>query len=97
MHDWGADFACWCTYKYLNAGPGAVAGCFVHQRHAEASDLPRFAGWWGHDKAKRFLMQPDFEVLSGAEGLADQQSADPVDGTAGDIARDVPRSRDGSA
>ena len=68
MHDWGADFACWCTYKYLNAGPGAVAGCFVHQRHAEASELPRFAGWWGHDKAKRFLMQPDFEVLSGAEG-----------------------------
>ncbi len=68
MHDWGADFACWCTYKYLNAGPGAVAGCFVHERHAEASDLPRFAGWWGHDKAKRFLMQPEFEVLSGAEG-----------------------------
>jgi len=68
MHDWGADFACWCTYKYLNAGPGAVAGCFVHQRHAEASELPRFAGWWGHDKAKRFLMQPDFEVLTGAEG-----------------------------
>jgi len=68
MHDWGADFACWCTYKYLNAGPGAVAGCFVHERHAEASDLPRFAGWWGNDKARRFLMQPDFEVLSGAEG-----------------------------
>ena len=68
MHDWGADFACWCTYKYLNAGPGAVAGCFVHERHAEASNLPRFAGWWGHDKAKRFLMQPEFEVLSGAEG-----------------------------
>ena len=68
MHDSGADFACWCTYKYLNAGPGAVAGCFVHERHAQAPDLPRFAGWWGHDKATRFMMPPDLELLAGAEG-----------------------------
>lgn len=68
MHDSGADFACWCTYKYLNAGPGAVAGCFVHERHAQAPGLPRFSGWWGHDKATRFLMPPDLELLAGAEG-----------------------------
>lgn len=68
LHDWGADFACWCNYKYLNGGPGAVGGCFVHARHANAADLPRFAGWWGHDKATRFLMGPNFKVLPGAEG-----------------------------
>lgn len=68
LHDWGPDFACWCSYKYLNAGPGAVAGCFVHERHARAVDLPRFAGWWGHDKQSRFLMGPDFRMLPGAEG-----------------------------
>jgi kynureninase len=68
LHDWGPDFACWCSYKYLNAGPGAVGGCFVHERHGQSPDLPRFAGWWGHDKATRFLMGPDFKVLPGAEG-----------------------------
>ena len=68
LHDWGPDFACWCNYKYLNGGPGAVAGCFVHARHANSADLPRFAGWWGHDKATRFLMGPNFKVLPGAEG-----------------------------
>jgi kynureninase len=68
LHDWDVDFAAWCSYKYLNAGPGAVAGAFVHERHAEAFDLPRFAGWWGHDKATRFLMGPDFKPLPGAEG-----------------------------
>jgi kynureninase len=68
LHDWGPDFACWCSYKYLNAGPGAIGGCFIHQRHARAAGLPRFAGWWGHDKATRFLMGPDFSVLPGAEG-----------------------------
>jgi kynureninase len=67
LHDWDVDFAAWCSYKYLNAGPGAVAGAFVHERHAEA-DLPRFAGWWGHDKETRFLMGPDFKPLAGAEG-----------------------------
>jgi kynureninase len=68
LHDWGADFAAWCSYKYLNAGPGAVAGCFVHERHATAAGLPRFAGWWGHDKAARFLFEPDFRAIAGAQG-----------------------------
>jgi kynureninase len=68
LHDWGVDFACWCTYKYLNAGPGAVAGCFVHQRHLQRRDLQRFAGWWGHDKRSRFKMGPEFQPMPGAEG-----------------------------
>jgi kynureninase len=68
LHESGADFAVWCSYKYLNAGPGAVGGCFVHARHAEARDLPRLAGWWGHDRARRFLMEPKFAPLRGAEG-----------------------------
>lgn len=67
LHDWNVDFACWCSYKYLNSGPGSVAGAFVHERHAN-TDRPRFAGWWGHDKATRFKMGPDFEPISGAEG-----------------------------
>ena len=68
LHDWNVDFAVWCSYKYLNAGPGAVAGAFVNERHAEAFDLPRFTGWWGHDKATRFLMGPEFHPMRGAEG-----------------------------
>jgi len=67
LHETGCDFAVWCSYKYLNAGPGAVAGCFVHERHARA-DLPRFAGWWGHDPASRFRMAPGFEPAPGADG-----------------------------
>ena len=67
LHDSGADFAAWCSYKYLNSGPGAVAGAFVHERHARA-DLPRFAGWWGHDQATRFRMGPEFHPAPGAEG-----------------------------
>jgi len=68
LHDWDVDFAAWCSYKYLNAGPGAVGGAFVHERHANDFDLPRFAGWWGHDKASRFQMGPNFNPIPGAEG-----------------------------
>jgi kynureninase len=68
LHDWGVDFAVWCSYKYLNSGPGAVAGCFVHERHARDSALPRFAGWWGHRQDTRFRMGPEFEATAGADG-----------------------------
>jgi len=68
LHDSGADFAVWCSYKYLNSGPGAVAGCFVHERHAAAAALPRFAGWWGHDQSTRFRMGPEFTPTPGADG-----------------------------
>ncbi len=68
LHDWNVDFACWCSYKYLNSGPGGIAGIFVHERHSESFDLPRFAGWWGHDKESRFLMDDEFVPMKGAEG-----------------------------
>jgi kynureninase len=68
LHDWGPDFAVWCSYKYLNGGPGCVAGCFVHERHARAFESPRFAGWWGNDEQTRFEMRPDFRPMIGAEG-----------------------------
>lgn len=67
LHDWGVDFACWCTYKYLNSGPGSVGGAFIHERHLQ-EDLPRFAGWWGHDKKTRFQMGPEFSPMPTAEG-----------------------------
>ena len=69
LHDDGPDFAIWCSYKYLNGGPGALAGCFVHERHAHDFDRPRFAGWWGHDKATRFAMKPVLSPIPGAEGF----------------------------
>ncbi|WP_205500505.1 kynureninase [Rufibacter psychrotolerans] len=68
LHDWGVDFAVWCTYKYLNSGPGGTSGVFVHERHAQNADLPRFAGWWGHDQRVRFQMQKGFLPMAGAEG-----------------------------
>jgi kynureninase len=68
LHEWNVDFAVWCNYKYLNAGPGSIAGCFVHERHANNPKLPRFAGWWGHNKKTRFQMDPNFDVMPGAEG-----------------------------
>jgi kynureninase len=68
LHEDGVDFAVWCHYKYVSAGPGAVAGAFVHERHATRTDLPRLAGWWGHDLATRFRMGPEFHPTPGADG-----------------------------
>jgi kynureninase len=67
LHDWGVDFAAWCSYKYLNSGPGSVAGAFVHERHLNNTDMPMFAGWWGHDKSTRFLMDNVFVPMKTAE------------------------------
>ena len=67
LHNWGVDFAIWCSYKYLNSGPGSVAGAFVHEKHHN-SDLPRFAGWWGHNKESRFKMPDEFNPIKSVEG-----------------------------
>jgi len=80
LHDWGPDFAVWCSYKYLNGGPGCVAGCFVHERYSKSWNLPRFAGWWGHDEKTRFQMGPEFHPMKGAEGW--QLSNPPILGLA---------------
>jgi kynureninase len=68
LHDWNVDFAAWCTYKYLNSGPGGVSGIFIHERHATNKDLVRFGGWWGQDKDTRFLMEKGFDPIPTAEG-----------------------------
>ncbi|WP_129714154.1 kynureninase [Pedobacter sp. SYP-B3415] len=68
LHDWGADFACWCSYKYQNAGPGGISGIFVHEKHFSNRDLKRFAGWWGYQENTRFLMQKGFVPEAGADG-----------------------------
>ncbi|RYY69377.1 MAG: kynureninase, partial [Chitinophagaceae bacterium] len=68
LHDWNADFACWCSYKYLNSGPGGVSGIYIHERHSSDTSLARLAGWWGHDKDSRFLMEQGFRPIPSAEG-----------------------------
>jgi kynureninase len=84
LHNWDVDFAAWCSYKYLNSSPGGVSGMFVHQRHEYKPELPRFAGWWGYDKETRFLMEPGFNPIKGAEGW--QLSNAPVLGMAAHLA-----------
>ena len=66
LHDWNVDFACWCTYKYLNSGPGCVGGAFIHEKHHKA-ETPRLGGWWGHDKESRFKMEKGFKPMMTAE------------------------------
>ena len=68
LHDWKVDFAAWCSYKYLNSGPGSVSGIFIHEKHGLNEETPRFSGWWGYDKSKRFLMDTGFHPIPGAEG-----------------------------
>ncbi|MDG0973250.1 MAG: kynureninase [Crocinitomicaceae bacterium] len=84
LHNWGVDFAAWCSYKYLNSSPGGVSGLFVHERHANKPNLSRFAGWWGHDKDLRFKMEPGFRPMQGAEGW--QLSNAPILGMAAHLA-----------
>lgn len=76
LHQWQVDFAVWCNYKYMNGGPGCIAGAFVHEKHAHNSDLPKLSGWWGHEKETRFLMGPEFKSIPGAEGW--QMSNPPI-------------------
>ncbi len=76
LHDWDADFACWCSYKYMNSGPGGISGIFVNERHFADNTLDRFAGWWGYRQDKRFLMAPGFDAAAGADGW--QVSTPPI-------------------
>jgi kynureninase len=84
LHEWNVDFAMWCSYKYLNSSPGGVSGLFVHEKHSEDTSLPRFAGWWGHDKEQRFMMEDTFYPMKGAEGW--QLSNAPILGMAAHLA-----------
>jgi kynureninase len=68
LHDWNVDFAAWCSYKYMNSGPGNASGFFVHEKHHDDKELKRFAGWYGHNKERRFKMEPDFDPVQGADG-----------------------------
>ena len=68
LHDWNVDFASWCSYKYMNSGPGNASGCFIHEKHHFDTTLPRFAGWWGHNKERRFKMEQTFDPVHGADG-----------------------------
>jgi kynureninase len=76
LHDWGVDFACWCSYKYMNSGPGGISGIFVHEKHHDNDQLDRFAGWWGYREDKRFLMTSGFDAAKGAAGW--QVSTSPI-------------------
>ncbi|MFC0517929.1 kynureninase [Mucilaginibacter angelicae] len=76
LHNWGADFACWCSYKYMNSGPGGISGIFVHEKHFTDKELNRFAGWWGYRRDKQFLMAPGFDPEMGAAGW--QVSTSPI-------------------
>jgi kynureninase len=76
LHDWDVDFACWCSYKYMNSGPGGISGVFVNEKHFSDNSLNRFAGWWGHREDRRFLMPPQFEADRGAAGW--QVSTSPI-------------------
>lgn len=76
LHDWGMDFACWCSYKYMNSGPGGISGIFVNEKHFNNKDLNRFTGWWGYREDERFLMTPDFKPEIGAAGW--QLSTSPI-------------------
>jgi len=68
LHEWDIDFACWCTYKYLNSGPGSIAGAFIHERHIADETIPRLTGWWGYEKSTRFKMEKGFKGIQSAEG-----------------------------
>lgn len=68
LHDWDADFAAWCSYKYMNSGPGNASGCFIHEKHHNNMELTRLGGWWGHNKERRFLMEPQYDPIRSAHG-----------------------------